>query len=158
MKFDELINLCESQPEIRVEKEEYEDGRPKSIRYFSSKDSNGNYIYHNPDGPATSAWYENRQLSYAGWFLNGIEHRELNKPSYLQYSSNGSLEWEEYKVNGKLHRTDGPALQKFAPVYDPVVEYYINGVKYTKEEFDNYFKDIKDTDKDMLADLGQTFD
>lgn len=161
MKFNDLVWLCESE-EIQVEKEYWETGKIKEIRYFLNKQPIGgyyDYVYHNTDGPAHVGVHKNGNVSYRTWFLNGTEHNNLNQPSYLQYSPDGDLEWEEYKVNGKLHRTNGPALQKFTPAYESITEYWINGVEYTKEEYDNYFKGLENKeDIEMLSDLGQTFE
>jgi hypothetical protein len=65
-------------------------------------------------------------------------------------------------VDGKLHRTDGPAvIQGFDKKTgeEGTVEYWINGEMYDKKTFDEYFSGIESKeDKDMLSDLGQSFD
>jgi len=41
----------------------------------------------------------------------------------------------EYKVNNKLHREDGPAIEFFDNVGD---QYYLEGEKKTPEEYQNF--------------------
>jgi len=161
MNFSELTRLCES--EIKVEEELFEySNNIKIRRYFLSKTFNTIngwlYKYHNPYGPAITKWYENGQISYADWFLNGVEHRGGGLPSYTQYDKDGRPEWIEYKTNGRLHNITGPALQKFEPCHIRATEYWIHGREYTKEEFDSYVKGMNKDEIDMLGDLGQTFD
>lgn len=43
----------------------------------------------------------------------------------------------EYKKNYVLHRTDGPAIEYLDNLKN---QYYIEGVKYSEDEFKNYFK------------------
>jgi hypothetical protein len=41
----------------------------------------------------------------------------------------------EYRVNNKLHREDGPAIEFFDNIGD---QYYLNGEKKTAEEYQNF--------------------
>jgi hypothetical protein len=95
---------------------------------------------------------------------NNNKHRD-NGPAEISispYTSTVTFNW--YK-HGKLHRTNGPAVvrkNKNTPEINGTgyfsSQYWINGVQYTKEEYEKYFKDTSEGDKDILADLGQSFD
>lgn len=87
------------------------------------------------------------------WKINGVFHRDGDLPADIQRDDYGNEEWEAYYKNGKLHRLTGPAVID----YDEE-EYWINGKQYTKEEFDEFLKDVDTKDIDMLSDLGQTFE
>lgn len=54
------------------------------------------------------------------WVVNGKEHRE-GKPSLI------SKEVKEYRVNGRLNRLDGPAIDGKYP------SYWVNGVNLTEK-------------------------
>ena len=56
------------------------------------------------------------------WYLNGKYHR-TDGPA-IEYR-NGSHYWF---LNGKLHRTDGPAIEH----RDGTCSWYLNGVNYTE--------------------------
>ena len=58
------------------------------------------------------------------WRLNGKLHRE-NGPALVY--SNGDKKWW---INDKLHRTDGPALE-----FGSLKEWWIEGVHYSEAEF-----------------------
>jgi len=76
---------------------------------------------HRDDGPAIE--YPN---ILKVWYQNGKYHRE-DGPA-VEYS-NGDKEWYQ---NGKRHRVDGPAVD-----YVTIGKqgWYVNGIKYTEEEF-----------------------
>jgi hypothetical protein len=59
------------------------------------------------------------------WLLNGKLHR-TDGPA-VEYAS-GSKEWH---LNGELHRTDGPAIEWA----DGSKAWYLNGEELTKEDF-----------------------
>ena len=59
------------------------------------------------------------------WYLNGKLHR-TDGPA-IEYS-NGDKSWY---INGKLHRTDGPAFEWFNSK-----GWWLNGEEYSEEEFD----------------------
>ena len=62
------------------------------------------------------------------WRLNGKLHRE-DGPA-LEYAD-GSKEWW---LNGKLHRVDGPAVEYAA---DGSEEWWLNGRRLTESEFNS---------------------
>ena len=65
------------------------------------------------------------------WYLNGKLHR-TDGPA-IEYA-NGDKHWY---LNGKCHRTDGPAVE----YADGNKYWYINGKEYSEEEF-NMIKEV----------------
>jgi hypothetical protein len=65
---------------------------------------NGNR--HREDGPAIE-----RVNGYKAWYIDGtkLSEEEFNARPKKTLLSNGTIEW---KVNGKLHREDGPAIER----------------------------------------------
>lgn len=64
-----------------------------------------------------------------------------------------------WTVNGTYHRVDGPAIvmrDKHGIIMHE--GYFINNKPYTKEEFNRYFESISQENKEILSDLGQSFD
>ena len=61
-------------------------------------------------------YYDNGNVEYERWLLNGNYHRE-DGPAYISYYENGNVESESWLLNDKRHREDGPAY----------VGYYENG-------------------------------
>jgi hypothetical protein len=80
-------------------------------------------------------YYENGNVDYERYYINGIKHRE-DGPAYICCYENGSVECEEYYINGKLHREYGPAHTEYYENGNiKLEEYYINGVSLTKKEW-----------------------
>lgn len=83
------------------------------------------------------------------WCKNGLVHRDKD-PAIIHYKGditgnaidyylNNDKSKERYKEwykNDKLHRVDGPAV-KFSDNINN--QYWIDGVRLSKEEFENYF-------------------
>jgi hypothetical protein len=72
---------------------------------------------HREDGPATIL-IESHRVTLEIYALNGKQGRIDNKPgaaqpSYITYNADGSGRSYHYFVNGKRHRTDGPAVIAF---------------------------------------------
>ena len=86
-------------------------------------------------------------------------HRD-NGPAELVMSPHMIGKTVKWFKHGKLHRIGGPAEIRFNNEDNIIsyVRYYINGVQYTKEEYEQYYKDVSEGDKDLFTDLGQTFD
>ena len=76
---------------------------------------------HREDGPAIYC-----PNCYKEWWVNGKRHRE-DGPA-VEYS-NGEKHWY---LNGERHREDGPAIE-WPNEYKEW--WFLNGRKYTKEEF-----------------------
>ena len=66
------------------------------------------------------------------WRLNGKLHREDGPAAEW---SDGYKEWW---LNDKLHREDGPAIEGA----DGAKEWYLNGKEYTEEEFNRATKKV----------------
>ena len=64
------------------------------------------------------------------WRLNGKLHR-TDGPA-VEFPDGSKL----WKLNGKLHRTDGPAFEGA----DGTKYWYLNGVKYTEEKWKEQMK------------------
>jgi hypothetical protein len=76
-------------------------------------------ILHREDGPAIE-WFGGNK----SWYLNNELHRE----------DGPAIEWsggKEWYLNGECHREDGPACE----YADGRKFWYLNGVKYTEEQF-----------------------
>ena len=65
------------------------------------------------------------------WYLNGVFHREGNKPSLV--FPDGEQRWY---INGKLHREDGPAIV-YSNRSNRRPSWFLNGKGLTEEEFNN---------------------
>jgi len=64
---------------------------------------------------------------------NGVLHRDDDEPAYSQYEDGYCTEILKWYVNGKLHRTRGPAIMKNYENEDVYTrEYYIDGVKVSE--------------------------
>lgn len=137
-------------------------------------------LYHRDNGPAVSysngdeVWYQYGKLHredgpackragnfYYYWYLNGKRQENIKSDDYKIIRKNGREEIHEcynghklYYLDGKLHRTDGPAATyadgtihyvvhgKYHREDGPAVirsyekRYFIHGEELTKEEFD----------------------
>ena len=90
---------------------------------------------HREDGPAYQRFYNNGQLEYEEYYLNGIAHR-LDGPAFQTFYDNGQLSYEEYWINGKRCRLDGPAVLKFLQNTEvQYIQYWINGIYYSKSTY-----------------------
>lgn len=85
------------------------------IRYKNEKGE-----MHREDDPA----YINGERK--AWCINGKVHRE-DGPAYIHG------DYKSWFLDGKRHRKDGPAVEHS----DGDVEYWINGVLYTEDEFEH---------------------
>ena len=54
-------------------------------------------------------YYANGQINYEEYWVNGYLHRE-DGPAFTHWHDNGQIRREEYWVNGNLRRDDGPAI------------------------------------------------
>jgi hypothetical protein len=117
---------------------------------------------HSPDNntPAMVANNINDNTTSEIWYNHGLVHRDGDLPSQIDKDSIGEHIVVFYHKNGKKHRLTGPAV--FIRDEDNNsfrLHYYINNVSYTKEGYDEYTKGLESKeDKELLSDLGQTFD
>lgn len=137
MNFAELVSLCESDNKKPLK---YGDvyivydynGKPLMMPVAKNKTFvyvDDQHYLHNDTGPATETLYNDKMRTV--WYAN----------------------------HGKFHRLDGPAIITYRASGNILqASYYINGVNYTKEEFDEYTKGLDKDQLDMLGDLGQTFE
>ena len=80
--------------------------------------------------------YNNKEIDNNGtvrYYLNGRLHR-TDGPA-IERADGGKAWW----VNGRLHRTDGPAIERA----DGYKEWYINGKKYSEQSFNEYIESKK---------------
>jgi antitoxin component YwqK of YwqJK toxin-antitoxin module len=57
-------------------------------------------------------YYANGQLAYEEYRLNGKLHNP-NGPAVRGWHENGQLWYEEYRLNGKFHNPNGPAYRRW---------------------------------------------
>ena len=91
---------------------------------------------HNPNGPAYREWNTQGQLIIEDYFINGKWHNP-NGPAYRRWNNEGQLIWEEYWLNDERHNPHGPAVRKWNDEGQLIQEYWIDGKKLTKEQFDS---------------------
>lgn len=108
----------------------------------------------------TTYWDDGKTKRAEYWKDRNKENHRLDGPAKIMYYSSGNLSLVVWYKHGKRHRLDGPALIDYdedgKTIY--IQEYWINGRRYTKEEYDAFLKNVKPEDVDMLSDLGQSFD
>jgi hypothetical protein len=112
---------------------------PADIEYYENGNIKYLYYYlngklHNKDGPADIEYYKKGNIEREYYYLNGKLHRN-NDPADIWYYYDGNIQHKNYYLNGYKHREDGPAYI----VYDQNGNikheaYYINGILYSKEE------------------------
>jgi len=94
--------------------------------------------WHRLDGPAYIRCDINGNIEYEEYAINNKTHR-LNGPAVIRYN-NGSITNEEYYIDSKRHRLDGPADIGYDNNGNiKYVAYWINDIRYTKE---NYHKEL----------------
>jgi hypothetical protein len=80
-------------------------------------------------------------------------------PAYVKRFINGNVFEEIWAKHGYMHRLGGPARKTFDYFSNKLLEqYFVHGRHYSKEEFDEYAKDMNKEELDMLSDLVQPFD
>ena len=57
-------------------------------------------------------YYESGAIKSQEWYLNGKRHRE-DGPAHIYYYESGAIRRQEWHVHGKYHREDGPALIEY---------------------------------------------
>jgi antitoxin component YwqK of YwqJK toxin-antitoxin module len=77
-------------------------------------------------GSSVNYYYPNGSIEMENFFLNGILHRE-DGPAKIMYNPDGSIYFEYFYLGGLKHRKDGPAI--ISHVKDSICEeaFYING-------------------------------
>jgi hypothetical protein len=100
---------------------------PTTVEYYENgqikfKSWKINGKYHNENRPAIIWYYENGQIGYQSWFING-NLQNVNGPACIDYYENGQIESHEWYTNGKRHNENGPAY----------IYYYENGQIQSQE-------------------------
>ena len=54
------------------------------------------------------SYYKSGLIYREEWYINGKFHR-VNGPAYISYYESGTIHKEKWYLNGKLHRVNGPA-------------------------------------------------
>ena len=135
----------------------------KQIRLANPEEpvvSSGTYNLDNGGTLELSTNSKATKFSFNTYNSNYYLHTDSEDiPAVVDFIYDKAVKW--YK-NGKLHRTNGPAvIRRFDPKTggEGRDEYWINGELHSKQSFDEYFSGIESqADKDMLTDLGQSFD
>ena len=80
---------------------------------------------------------DNGQLAYEEYCINGKRHKP-NGPAYRYWHENGQLACEQYWINGKCHNPNGPAYRNwYSNGQLATEEYWLDGKQLTKEQFEN---------------------
>lgn len=81
------------------------------------------------------------------WYQNGLLSRK-DGPA-IEYKVGSTFWFHE----GKLHKTDGPAVVCYDNGNVIWVEYWIDGVEYTKEKFQQKISPVKDLTIQQINDI-----
>lgn len=113
---------------------------PKNITFRIAKNTIAEEInffrnnkLHRDNGPAVLYRLEDTGELCREWYKDGILHRE-GAPA-VEIGKN----YNEWMINGKYHRLDGPAIILFDGD-DTFCEWWINGKEYTEKEFKEEIK------------------
>ena len=95
--------------------------------------TNGKIEYEFDGGSSVCIWYDNN----ISWYdSDGKSHRDGDMPAFITYYG-----YMAYRKHGKRHREFGPAV-----IWkDGSVEYWLDGIEYTKEEFDAKMNSVNHT-------------
>jgi hypothetical protein len=87
-------------------------------------------------------YWDNGQKESEEWYLNGKLHRE-DGPSYQRWYKDGQKEYERWRLNDKLHREDGPAIQYWYSNGQKKYEnWFLNNKFYSRGEWVEKLKEI----------------
>jgi len=101
-----------------------------------------------------NSYRENGQIRYEIYHLNGKLHR-TDGPAYIDYYENGQAYREEYFLSGERHRTDGPAYIGYHENGQVYCEtYFLSGEEATEEQIEE-IKFNKTFDKEVDEILGK---
>jgi len=90
-------------------------------KIISKKNYNEEGELHSTEEPAYYSLEGNKEIEH--WYFKGKSHRDKNRPAFIE-RINGDISRVMFYKNGKLHRTDGPALLN---VKENSIWYRING-------------------------------
>jgi hypothetical protein len=110
-------------------------------------------LLHRIGGPArvlfSASSPENKQppaVLRAEYYFAGHLHR-VGGPAVINYE-NGTF---SYYRHGKLHRKDGPAVRRETAPSVYTLEYWLDGVAYTADEFEDYVEQDRKFEKISIA-------
>jgi hypothetical protein len=89
---------------------------------------------HRENGPAL-IHINGKRVIVEEWYRNGKLHRD-DGPAMQEE------EFDKWYKNGELHREDGPAIYINHDHGDVESKYYLNGIEYQKENFENAKKKL----------------
>ena len=93
---------------------------------------------HNPHGPALQLFYEDGTLEVQEFYIDGKEHN-TNGPSYHWFYDDGTLQEQSFYINGKLHNPNGAAVQWFHEDGTVWMQWFwIDGKELTEDEFNEW--------------------
>ena len=92
---------------------------------------------HNEDVPVLIEYRVDGTVHTQIWFLNRVMTRSHNLPARIQYDHKGIVISEQYYVNGKPHRTDGPSSIEYKNGLVDRIYWSING-KTSTDHPDHY--------------------
>ena len=92
-------------------------------------------IFENINLEKNVEYYDNGNIKNIEYLLNGKLHRK-DGPAYQRWYENGQKFIESYYIKNKLHKEDGPASQSwFENGQKLSEEYYINGKLHRKDGY-----------------------
>ena len=128
------------------------------VSFYITLEKDGKpYVYCRKYTPGADMSYT---MLYSQNTRKNMYHLEIREPYSDSVDIAYSLYGNTYYKKGTdvKHRVDGPAVIKKNKKGLDIIKYFINGIEYTKEEFDQYTKDLNKDEAEMLGDLGQTFE
>ena len=87
-------------------------------------------------------FWDNGQKKSENWSINNKYHRE-DGPAYQEWYENGQKQSEGWWLNGRYHREDGPSVQWWYKNGQKWYEYwYLNNKWYRREKWVEQLKKI----------------
>ena len=80
------------------------------------------------------SFHANGKLQMRWFRVNDKLHR-TDGPACEHWDAGGRLDQRQFWVNGKLHRTGGPALELWKTYGSPIRAFWVNGKRMTEEDF-----------------------
>jgi antitoxin component YwqK of YwqJK toxin-antitoxin module len=86
-------------------------------------------------------YYDNGRKKLEEWIVDGKYHRE-DGPAIIEWYDNGQKEFESWCLKGEYHREDGPAYQEWFYGQLSHKELWLNGKQYLRKEWVEELKKI----------------
>ena len=55
--------------------------------------------------PTTVKYYENGQIHFQSWYINGLLHNE-NGPAHIYYYKSGQISYQSWNINGIVRKIE----------------------------------------------------